>query len=223
MSLGSSLCSKSDDDQDSEIGNRAALEFLLYIMKKTAAIRARKRKGGGGDDGFHLDELSLEDDEFKTGRDTMTPSRIPPGTPGAVQGLVECERSESHRYSSTITGAGNRNQSGSNYLIGRAFFGNYHLASTLRDEEDALFFYLAHILQFVPSPKHNLVEKLLFAAFSCFKERERLYMLLGTNIPYTPDVPNSTQYRALYYEGKNALLPNLPHPKIHMRNEHPAT
>jgi hypothetical protein len=46
-------------------------------------------------------------------------------------------------------------------------------------------------------------------------------MLLGNNIPFTPELPNSTQYRTLYYEGKNALLPNLPHPKIHVREDHP--
>jgi hypothetical protein len=175
---------------------------------------------GGADGGFHLDELSLEDDEFKSGSNTATPSRTPQGTPGAIQGLVECERSESHRYFSTVIGAGNGIQSGSNYLIGRAFFRNDHLASTLRDEEGALFFYLAHILQLVPSSKHNLIEKFLFTAFSCSKERERLYTLLGNNIPYTPDFPNSIKYRALYYERRNALLPNLTHPKIHVRNDH---
>jgi hypothetical protein len=142
------------------------------------------------------------------------------GTPGAFQGLVECERIESRRYFSTVIGAGNGEQSGSNYLIGRFFFGNDHLASTLRDEEGSLFFNLAHILQLVPSSKHKLVEKFLSTAFSCFKERERLCTLLGNNIPYTPDLPNWTQYRALYYEAKNALLPNLPHPKIHVRNDH---
>jgi hypothetical protein len=104
--------------------------------------------------------------------------------------------------------------------LGRAFFGNDHLASTLGDEEGFLFFYLAHILQLVPSPKHKLVEQFLFTAFSYFKERERLDTLLGNNIPYTPDLPNSNKYRVLHYEGKNALLPNLQHPKIHVRNDH---
>jgi hypothetical protein len=218
MSLGSSSCSESDDDQDSEIGNRVALQFLPY-NEENLGDTGGEAQGGAGD-GFHLDELSLEDDEFKTGSNTVTPSGPPEGTPGAIQGLVECERSESCRHFSTVTGAGNGNQSGSNYLIGRAFFGNDYLASTLRDEEGSLFFYLAHILQLVPSSKHKLVEKFLFTAFSCFKERERLYTLLGNNIPYTPDLPNSTKYCALYYEGKNALLPNLPHQKIHVRNDH---
>jgi hypothetical protein len=134
MSQGSSSSSESDDDQDSEFGNRVSLQFLPYNTENLGDTGGEAP--GGADDGFHLDELSIEDDEFKTGSDTATPSGPPEGTPGAIQRLVECERSQPCRYFSTVTGAGNGNQSGSNYLIGRAFFGNEdHLASTLGDEE----------------------------------------------------------------------------------------
>jgi hypothetical protein len=98
MSLGLlSLCSKSDDDQDSEIGNQLPLEFLQY-SKENPGNTGGDALGvkGGSDDGFHLFELSLEDDEFKTGRDPMTHTCTPQGTSGTIQGLVECENIESH-------------------------------------------------------------------------------------------------------------------------------
>jgi hypothetical protein len=77
MSLGSSSCSESDDNQDSEIVGQVALQFLPYNEENLGFTGGEAQ--GGVDDEFHLDELSLEDDEFKTGSDTAIPrSRVVP-------------------------------------------------------------------------------------------------------------------------------------------------
>jgi hypothetical protein len=68
MSLGSSSCSESDDGQDSEIGNRVALQFLPYDEENFGDTGGEAQ--GGADDGFHRDP------EWSPRRDSWCYSRI---------------------------------------------------------------------------------------------------------------------------------------------------